>query len=70
MGSNETVRVQIKIQRRGAPDISIESAVAPSHADWLWDLFDVPPTERAEELVMTAPVSALQLLRPGVQRPS
>ncbi len=63
MGSNETVRIQIRIQRRGAPDIPIDSEVNPIHADWLWDLFDVPPSQRTEDLVLTAPISALQHLK-------
>ncbi|MFT5686960.1 MAG: hypothetical protein ACI8RZ_007917, partial [Myxococcota bacterium] len=46
MGSNETVRIQIQIQRRGAPAIPVEAEINPIHADWLWDLFDVPPDER------------------------
>ena len=66
MGSNEAVRIQIKIQRRGALDIAIASEAEPIHADGLWELFDVPTAERTEELVLTTPSSALQLLRSGV----
>jgi hypothetical protein len=63
MQNSETIRIQIRIQRRGAPDIALDSEVNPVHADWLWDLFDVPPAERVDGIVLTAPISALQLLR-------
>lgn len=63
MGTNETIRIQIRIQRRSGPDIPVESEVNPIHADWLWDLFDIPPDERVGDIVLTAPISALQLIR-------
>jgi hypothetical protein len=70
MGSNETVRIQIQIQRRGAPAIPVEAEINPIHADWLWDLFDVPPDERTGDIVLTAPISALQLLKVSPLRQS
>ena len=63
MDNNKTINIQIRIQRRNGPDINIEQVVEPMHADWLWDLFDVPREERTNQLILTAPISALQILR-------
>ena len=63
MGTNETIKVQLRIQRRNGPDIPLESEVNPVHADWLWDLFDVPVEQRVDGMVLTIPISAIQLLR-------
>lgn len=60
---DKPVRIQIRIQRRGGPDVPIEAYVEPIHADWLWDLFDVPRPDASEEMVLSIPVSALSLIR-------
>ncbi len=60
----ENIKVQMQILRRDESPITVEAELNPVHADWLWDLFDVPAKQRGELLEMTVPISAVRVVWP------
>ena len=58
-----TQAVRIRVLRPDGVPVIIEGEVNPIHGDWLWDLLDVPETQRTNLLEVEVPAAALRLVR-------
>lgn len=58
--NNRSETVKLRIRFPSGRVAVIDGNISPLHGDWLWDLFEIPPGQRKEELELELPASALK----------